>query len=71
MKVYVEENPELKQLYDSSSEIKQIVDTAASLQGVNRHASTHAAGVIVADKPLVEYLPLHRPTKIEKEFSGR
>src|SRR6185369_2315258 len=60
-------NPELKQLYESSSEIKQIVDTARRLQGVNRHASTHAAGVIVADKPLVEYLPLHRPTKVEKE----
>ncbi|MBI1276527.1 MAG: DNA polymerase III subunit alpha [Anaerolineaceae bacterium] len=64
---YVEENPELHQMYKNSSEIKQIVDTAVHLQGVNRHASTHAAGVIVADKPLVEYLPLHRPTKVEKE----
>ncbi|MEZ4670535.1 MAG: DNA polymerase III subunit alpha [Anaerolineae bacterium] len=63
---YVEENPEFKQLVQDSSEIKQIVDTAQHLQGVNRHASTHAAGVIVADKPLVEYLPLHRPTKMEK-----
>jgi DNA polymerase-3 subunit alpha len=67
IKVYVEENPELKQLYNTSAEIRQIVDTAAQLQGVNRHASTHAAGIIVADKPLVEYIPLHRPTKIEKE----
>jgi DNA polymerase-3 subunit alpha len=33
------------------------------LQGVSRHASTHAAGIIVADLPLVEYLPLHRQTK--------
>lgn len=64
---YVEENPELKQLVQSNREIKQIVDTAQHLQGVNRHASTHAAGVIVADKPLVEYIPLHRPTKVEKE----
>jgi len=64
---YVEENPELHQMYKNSGEIKRIVDTAVHLQGVNRHASTHAAGVIVADKPLVEYLPLHRPTKVEKE----
>ncbi len=64
---YVDENPELKQMYSSNGEIKRIVDTAVHLQGVNRHASTHAAGVIVADKPLVEYLPLHRPTKVEKE----
>lgn len=65
--VYVEENPELKQLYETSAEIKRIVDTAKFLQGVNRHASTHAAGIIVADKPLIEYIPLHRPTKIERE----
>ncbi len=70
VKVYVEENPELKELYQSDPSIKQIVDTAEHLQGVNRHASTHAAGVIVADKPLVEYLPLHRPTKIEKSEEG-
>ncbi|MBL8155113.1 MAG: DNA polymerase III subunit alpha [Anaerolineae bacterium] len=67
---YVEDNPELQQLYQSSTEIRQIVDTAVHLQGVNRHASTHAAGVIVADKPLVEYIPLHRPTKVEKEDDG-
>ncbi|MBI5670043.1 MAG: DNA polymerase III subunit alpha [Chloroflexi bacterium] len=59
---YVEGNPELKELYEKQSEIRQIVDTAVHLQGVNRHASTHAAGVIVADKPLVEYLPLHKLT---------
>ncbi|MEP6988717.1 MAG: LAGLIDADG family homing endonuclease, partial [Chloroflexota bacterium] len=64
---YVEENPELQQMYKNNSEIKKIVDVAIHLQGVNRHVSTHAAGVIVADKPLVEYLPLHRPTKVEKE----
>lgn len=66
IETYVEENPELKDLYNSDPDIRRIVDTAKNLQGVNRHASTHAAGVIVADKPLVEYLPLHRPTKIEK-----
>ncbi|MBL8161218.1 MAG: DNA polymerase III subunit alpha, partial [Anaerolineae bacterium] len=64
---YVEENPELKALYDSSDDLKRVIDTAVHLQGVNRHASTHAAGIIVADRPLVEYLPLHRPTKVEKE----
>jgi DNA polymerase III alpha subunit/intein/homing endonuclease len=67
VKVYVEENPELKQMYNSSGEIRRIIDTAETLQGVSRHASTHAAGIIVADKPLVEYLPLHRPTKSDDE----
>jgi DNA-directed DNA polymerase III PolC len=63
VKVYVDENPDLKKMYDTSPELHQVIDLAASLQGVNRHASTHAAGIIVADKPLVEYLPLHRQTK--------
>ncbi len=60
---YVTSNPDLQKLYDSNQQIKDIVNTASQLQGINRHASTHAAGVIVADRPLVEYLPLHRQTK--------
>ncbi len=63
---YVEDNPELKKMYDTLPDIKRIVDTAEKLQGVSRHASTHAAGIIVADKPLVEYLPLHRLTNESK-----
>ena len=53
VKKYVEDNPELQKMYDTMPEIRHIIDTAADLQGINRHASTHAAGVIVADKPLV------------------
>src|SRR5690606_9185552 len=64
---YVEDNPELKELYEKEPLIKTTIDTAALLQGVSRHASTHAAGVIVADKPLVEYIPLHRQTKGSNE----
>jgi DNA polymerase-3 subunit alpha len=60
---YVEENPDLKALYQQDKEIKSIVDTAVHMQGVRRHASVHAAGVIIADEPLVKYLPLHRMTK--------
>ncbi len=59
---YVEANPELKDLYVSDAEIKSVIDTSVHLQGVSRHASIHAAGIIVADKPLVEYVPLHRLT---------
>ena len=59
---YIERTPELKTLYQSEEAVKQVLDTATSLQGVSRHVSTHAAGVIVSDKPLIEYLPLHRIT---------
>ncbi len=59
----LEQSPDLKELYDSSDYVRQLIDTSTHLEGLARHASTHAAGVIVADKPLVEYTPLHRPTK--------
>ncbi len=65
--VYVEENPDLKKMYNSIPEIHTVIDTAASLQGISRHASTHAAGIIIADIPLNEYVPLHRLTKETKE----
>jgi DNA polymerase-3 subunit alpha len=67
---YVENNPELTVLYKQNPEVRNIIDTATKLQGITRHASTHAAGVIVADKPLVEYIPLHRPTNSNAEESS-
>ena len=54
---------ELRNLYESKDYIKKLIDTAKSLEGVARHASTHAAGVVIADAPLINYTPLHRPTK--------
>ncbi len=70
VKVYVEDNPELQQMYNSMPELKEVIDTAAELQGISRHASTHAAGVIIADRPLNEYLPLHRLTKASTNDDG-
>ncbi len=61
----LEDIPELKEAYEDKSRpyMRRLIDTAMQLEGVSRHASTHAAGVIISDKPLVEYVPLHRPTK--------
>ncbi len=59
----LEEVPELREAYDTTDYIRGLLDTAQKLEGVARHASTHAAGVIIADRPLVEYLPLFRPPK--------
>ncbi|MGD8464986.1 MAG: DNA polymerase III subunit alpha [Anaerolineae bacterium] len=55
--------PELRQKYETVEYIHELIDTARELEGVSRHASTHAAGVVVTDKPLVQYAPLHRPTR--------
>lgn len=58
----LEEVPEFKQLYQSADYFKQLIDTASKMEGVVRNAGTHAAGVIITDKPTIEYLPLHKPT---------
>ena len=58
----LEENEEFKQIYASQPYLKELIDTAAEMEGVVRNAGTHAAGVVITDKPVVEYLPLHRPT---------
>ncbi|MBQ8545874.1 MAG: DNA polymerase III subunit alpha [Clostridia bacterium] len=52
------ESEELKSLYQSNVKIRQLIDTAKQIEGMPRHASTHAAGVVITDKPLVDYLPL-------------
>lgn len=50
--------PMLKQLYEEDSTIKELIDISLSLEGMPRHCSTHAAGVVISKEPLVEYVPL-------------
>jgi DNA polymerase-3 subunit alpha len=54
--------PDLKEAYQSEEHLRELIDTAAKMEGVVRNAGTHAAGVVISDRALVEYLPLHRPT---------
>jgi len=54
---------DLAALYAADDTARHLIDTARSLEGVARHASTHAAGVVISDRPLVDYVPLHRPTR--------
>lgn len=63
----LEQVPELKALYDSTPYLKELIDTAAHMEGSIRNAGTHAAGVIITDKPIIEYIPLHRPTSGSEE----
>jgi DNA polymerase III subunit alpha len=58
----LEEVIEFKQLYKSENYLRELIDTASQVEGVVRNAGTHAAGVIITDKPIIEYIPLHRPT---------
>lgn len=56
-------NPELKMAYETEAETKKILDLAKKIVGISRHASTHAAGVVLSDKPLVNYTPLQLESK--------
>lgn len=58
----LEQVPELKKLYDESSYLKDLIDTASQMEGAVRNAGTHAAGVVITDEPVINYVPLNRPT---------
>jgi DNA polymerase-3 subunit alpha len=59
----IEENPQLKLVYQTEEDVKKVIDVAKKLEGVSRHSSVHAAGVIISDKPLTEYVALQRESK--------
>ena len=54
----LESSKELKNLYDGDTLIKDLIDMAIKLEGMPRHASTHAAGVVISDRPVSDYVPL-------------
>ena len=53
---------EFKKIYNEQPHLRELIDTAAKMEGTVRNAGTHAAGVVISDKPIMDYLPLHRPT---------
>ncbi|TDI13943.1 MAG: DNA polymerase III subunit alpha [Acidobacteria bacterium] len=57
--------PKLADLYKSNPEVKRLVDVGKRLEGLSRHASTHAAGVVIAPRPLLEFVPLFKSSKDE------
>jgi len=61
--------PELQTLYETKPHIRQLIDYSLALQGISRHISTHAAGVLISDLPLVEYTPLQRAPRGEGVIS--
>ena len=60
LELALKQNKELKALYDSDSEVKYLIDMSMRLEGLPRHASMHAAGVVICGKPVDEYVPLSR-----------
>ena len=62
----LQQSPELALAYQGEQGTKRLLDVARKLEGVARHSSVHAAGVVIADKPIVEYTPLQRESKGER-----
>lgn len=60
-------SPELNSTYEQDHAVRKLVDSAQKLEGVARHASTHAAGIVISQEPLTNYVPLQRSTRGEGE----
>jgi DNA polymerase-3 subunit alpha len=58
----LEQVPELKRLYETQPHVRELYDRAVKVEGTVRNAGTHAAGVVIADRPLIEYAPLNKLT---------
>jgi DNA polymerase-3 subunit alpha len=61
----VKKVPELKELYKNNPDAKKVIDAALHLEGVARHASVHACGVVVSKDPLIDFVPLQRAPQDE------
>ncbi|MCX7769526.1 MAG: DNA polymerase III subunit alpha [Proteobacteria bacterium] len=60
IKEALELEPQLKKMYKESPTFKELIDYSISLEKLPRHTGIHAAGVVIADKPIINYMPLHR-----------
>jgi DNA polymerase III subunit alpha len=58
---------DLRNSHNSDAHVKHLIDTAKKLEGVARHASTHAAGVVISREPLINHVPLQRPSRGDEQ----
>ncbi len=67
----LKQNPDLKKEYDTDPQIHELIDIARKLEGTNRNAGTHAAGVVIAKGALTDYVPLHRVVRKGEEAGSK
>ncbi|MBI5469657.1 MAG: DNA polymerase III subunit alpha [Deltaproteobacteria bacterium] len=63
IKEALEQEPKLKKMTEDDPKVRELIEVAIALEGLPRHASTHAAGVVISNRPLVDYLPLYKSQK--------
>jgi DNA polymerase-3 subunit alpha len=61
----LEQSPDLKRLAQTDARVSELIDVAKRLEGLARHASTHAAGVVISPRPITEFVPLYKSAKDE------
>ncbi len=66
----MEGNSELSNIYHDDKVVHHLIDSARRLEGISRHASTHAAGVVISKEPLTGYVPLQRASKTDGEATA-
>jgi DNA polymerase-3 subunit alpha len=66
----MDENSELKAIYSDDDIVRNLVNTARKVEGIARHASTHAAGVVISKEPLTNHVPLQRGVKADNQESA-
>jgi len=59
----LDQNAELKAIYNEDPIIHKLIDSARKVEGIARHGSTHAAGVVISKEPLTRYVPLQKVSK--------
>jgi DNA polymerase-3 subunit alpha len=67
----LEQSPDLRHEYNTDPQVRQLIDIARKLEGTNRNAGTHAAGVVIANGPLTDYVPLHRVVRKGDDAGSR
>ena len=66
LKEALEQEPRLKELVENNANVKKLFDIAFRLEGLTRHASKHAAGIVISPEPIDEVLPVYIPPKTDE-----
>jgi DNA polymerase-3 subunit alpha len=66
----LKQTPDLRQEYENDPQVRELIDIARKLEGTNRNAGTHAAGVVIANGPLTDYVPLQRVVRKGEDGAG-
>jgi DNA polymerase-3 subunit alpha len=65
------QNSDLRELYNSDPQVRELIDIARKLEGTNRNAGTHAAGVVIANGPITDYVPIQRVVRKNDDAGAR